>query len=265
MTARDELDRYLSQYRAEKRQALLDAFRAEVLREGAAMVEDRACDADFTEEPLYIVGLRSAADLLKAASSSGPAAGEEPFWMRTPALEGAPQCGETHRPSGAGACVLPAGHGGRVHQDRHTNQWPAAGDKQPETEVERLRAELAKYVGKEPTVVEEMAYLNRCLNAVHDVCDAAEKQATRWEQPLPVPEWVATVREAATGERTDNPNDRRRRIYIDGNGDAWLDQSVTSDGTRWIAPLAGSMPTGSEAEAAVRGRTGSLREIGRCW
>lgn len=63
-------------------------------------------------------------------------------------------------------------------------------------------AELAKYVGHEPTVAEEMAYLNRCLNAVHGVCDEAEKQATRWEHPLPVPEWVATVREAASGERT---------------------------------------------------------------
>ncbi|MFD9124911.1 hypothetical protein [Kitasatospora sp. NPDC059571] len=28
-------------------------------------------------------------------------------------------------------------------------------------------------------------------------CDAAERQSTRWENPLPVPEWVATVRTAA--------------------------------------------------------------------
>ena len=30
--------------------------------------------------------------------------------------------------------------------------------------------------------------LSRCLDAVIDVCDDAEKQATRWEHPLPVPE-----------------------------------------------------------------------------
>lgn len=65
--------------------------------------------------------------------------------------------------------------------------------------------ELAKYVGAEPTIAEEMQYLSRCLDAVRDVCDATEKQATRWEHPLPVPEWVAQVREAASGERPDNP------------------------------------------------------------
>lgn len=67
--------------------------------------------------------------------------------------------------------------------------------------VDKAEAELKKYVGVEPTVADESAYLTRCLNAVREVCDTAEKQATRWEQPLPVPEWVATVREAAHGER----------------------------------------------------------------
>jgi CO dehydrogenase/acetyl-CoA synthase alpha subunit len=33
-------------------------------------------------------------------------------------------------------------------------------------EVEHLKAELAKHVGQEPTVAEEMAYLRRCLDAV---------------------------------------------------------------------------------------------------
>jgi hypothetical protein len=33
-------------------------------------------------------------------------------------------------------------------------------------EVERLKTELAKYVGQEPTVAEEMAYLRRCIDAV---------------------------------------------------------------------------------------------------
>lgn len=65
--------------------------------------------------------------------------------------------------------------------------------------VTNLEATLERYVGRDPTVAEEMAYLNRCLNTVHDVCNAAEKQATRWEQPLPVPEWVAAVRHAASG------------------------------------------------------------------
>ncbi|MEU0990467.1 hypothetical protein [Streptomyces sp. NPDC005953] len=65
--------------------------------------------------------------------------------------------------------------------------------------VAELEADLARYVGHEPTVAEEVAYLRRCVTAVHDVCDGAEQQATRWEVPLPVPEWVETVRTAADG------------------------------------------------------------------
>ncbi|MFD9047624.1 hypothetical protein [Streptomyces zaomyceticus] len=65
--------------------------------------------------------------------------------------------------------------------------------------IAELEAERKKYVGVEPTVAEELAYVNRCLTAVYAVCDAAEKQATRWEQPLPVPEWVVLVRNAAGG------------------------------------------------------------------
>jgi len=71
--------------------------------------------------------------------------------------------------------------------------------------VAELEAELKKYVGVEPTVADELAYVNRCLNAVYAVCDAAEKQATRWENPLPVPEWVALVRNAADGVTVNAP------------------------------------------------------------
>ncbi|WP_381801007.1 hypothetical protein [Streptomyces niveus] len=66
--------------------------------------------------------------------------------------------------------------------------------------VTELETELEKYIGKEPTVADEMAYLRRCLNDVRAVCDGAEKGATRWEHPLPVPEWVAVVRKAANGK-----------------------------------------------------------------
>jgi hypothetical protein len=55
-------------------EGLLDAYRAEVLREGAALVEDRACDADFTETPHHIAGLREAVELLtrSAGEKSSP-------------------------------------------------------------------------------------------------------------------------------------------------------------------------------------------------
>ncbi|WP_405019586.1 hypothetical protein OHV05_24620 [Kitasatospora sp. NBC_00070] len=50
-------------------------------------------------------------------------------------------------------------------------------------ELDRLRAELEQ--------------ARQQLDAVLAVCDAAERQATRWEHPLPVPDWVRTVRYAA--------------------------------------------------------------------
>ncbi|MFD5508953.1 hypothetical protein ACFWIB_14420 [Streptomyces sp. NPDC127051] len=82
--------------------------------------------------------------------------------------------------------------------------------------VAELEATLERYVGREPTVAEEMAYLNRCLNAVHDLCREAEKQATRWEHPLPVPEWVSAVREAAGPEnRLEDEVAQLRKLLAD--------------------------------------------------
>ncbi|WP_030292292.1 hypothetical protein [Streptomyces katrae] len=126
--------------------------------------------------------------------------------------------------------------------------------------VAELEATLERYVGKEPTVREEMAYLNRCLNAVHDVCREAEKQATRWEQPLPVPEWVSTVRSAAAGEREDRPDDKRRRVYMDGNGMYWVD-AERSAGTQWIGPVVASGLRLLITDVHAAG--GEIHEIGR--
>jgi hypothetical protein len=43
----------------------------------------------------------------------------------------------------------------------------------------------------------EIDRLRAALKAVNTVCDAAEHQATRWENPLPVPAWVDAIRTAA--------------------------------------------------------------------
>lgn len=42
--------------------------------------------------------------------------------------------------------------------------------------VAELEAERAKYVGKEPTIAEEMAYLSRCVNAVDAFCHEMSRQ-----------------------------------------------------------------------------------------
>lgn len=128
---------------------------------------------------------------------------------------------------------------------------------------DRMRTELAKYVGAEPTIAEEMAYLSACLNAVHDLCNRAQTQAERWEQPLPVPAWVEQVRGAASGMHPNDPADNRHRIYIDGKGNGWI--SVCSDeGTEWVVPVQAAAHVEQDVRD-VADDTGFLREIGRCW
>ncbi|MEU1787042.1 hypothetical protein ABZ553_14450 [Streptomyces sparsogenes] len=133
-----------------------------------------------------------------------------------------------------------------------------------ENRVEQLTDELAKYVGKEPTIAEEMQHLNRCLNAVYDLCEQTKKGASRWENPLPVPEWVTAVEEAADGQRPDNPDDKRRRIYIDGKGRAWISVCTGEDGTEYVVEVEEAAQE-ERPVSTVREETGSLREIGRTW
>ena len=52
---------------------LLATFRAQVLTEAAALIEDAACDADFTEDPPFVSGLRAAVELLTEAATKGVA------------------------------------------------------------------------------------------------------------------------------------------------------------------------------------------------
>lgn len=129
--------------------------------------------------------------------------------------------------------------------------------------ITELETELAKYVGNEPTIADEMAYLHRCLNAVYDVCDQAERQAIRWEQPLPVPEWVATVREAADRVRVDDPDDNRRRLYVDGKGNGWISTCV-EDGVEHVVPVQPAAMVDESIEE-IAAENGGLHEIGRCW
>ncbi|WP_129293169.1 hypothetical protein [Streptomyces lydicus] len=105
-------------------------------------------------------------------------------------------------------CATALEHGTQVFSPEHDAEQH---QKQQAAELARLRAELERYVGAEPTVAEEMQYLNRCLDAVHDVLDEARRGAERWETPLPVPEWVTVVARAANGGR---PTRRPSRVEV---------------------------------------------------
>lgn len=62
----------------------------------------------------------------------------------------------------------------------------------------------------------------------------------------------------------EDPNDRRRRIYIDGKGDGWIDSGIdTETGERDVAGITNPWKVASVDD--VCSDTGSLREIGRCW
>lgn len=107
---------------------------------------------------------------------------------------------------------------------------------QARARITELEAERKRYVGVEPTIAEEMAYLGRCLDAVHQVCDDTVRQATRWENPLPVPEWVEQVRTAADGEWTaDIPRPALPWAHTMDDGDLhlFLDDLVSAAMGRW--------------------------------
>lgn len=46
----------------------------------------------------------------------------------------------------------------------------------------------------------ERGALKQRLDAVLDLCDREQRNAIRWENPIPVPEWVATVQGLALGD-----------------------------------------------------------------
>ena len=93
--------------------------------------------------------------------------------------------------------------------------------------------------------------------------DTAEEAAVRRSVNDQFPKVAAFLAEENTAGGEGAEPDRRRRLYVDGRGRAWIDQSLTDDGTQWIACVVAS---GGEFTAPqVIAETGSLREIGRCW
>lgn len=95
--------------------------------------------------------------------------------------------------------------------------------------IAELETDLTRYVGHEPTIADEMAYLGRCLDAVHDLCDRAKKRSHE----------VVTVGEAeqaADGEWT-SPTPRPALPWAhamdDGDLGGFLDDMVSAAMGRW--------------------------------
>jgi hypothetical protein len=103
-------------------------------------------------------------------------------------------------------------------------------------------------------------------------CDHIARQGLRWKAEAEGRKEYGEKLRARVAEleaaqvpaaEVDDPDDNRRRLYVDGKGNGWI--SVCADeGTEWVVPV--------QPEAAVEqdvrdiaDETGSLREIGRCW
>jgi hypothetical protein len=60
--------------------------------------------------------------------------------------------------------------------------------------LNRFRAEVRAEAAAERDALQAR------LNAVLDICDREQRNAIRWENPIPAPEWVAPVQRAALGD-----------------------------------------------------------------
>jgi hypothetical protein len=77
---------------------------------------------------------------------------------------------------------------------RDTPTWRQRAET-AEARVAELETERKRYVGAEPTIAEEMAHLNRCIDAVLDLCDIATRAGITSGGPFT----VDSVRNAAEG------------------------------------------------------------------
>lgn len=97
------------------------------------------------------------------------------FCTEDDARQGSIECWEEDEPAcpdyswrkdGPRLELLVGGEAGEIYISRDDVFGTLA---EPEKELAETRAELAKYVGAEPTIAEEMAYLSHCLHAVAEL------------------------------------------------------------------------------------------------
>lgn len=106
--------------------------------------------------------------------------------------------------------------------------------------VAELEAERSRYVGREPTTAEEMAHLSRCLDAVYDLCDDAERKGIVSGGPFT----VEAVRQAADGDRpaADRPALPWAHVMPDGDLSDFLDDLLSAAMNRWRTDANGPVP-----------------------
>jgi hypothetical protein len=104
--------------------------------------------------------------------------------------------------------------------------------------VTELEAELAKYVGHEPTIAEEMAYLSNSLDAVLSLCHETRRTGSLGVTP-------EAVEQAAAGEwtaATPRPALPWAHVMDDGDLSMFLDDLISAALGRWQTDAEGPIP-----------------------
>lgn len=92
--------------------------------------------------------------------------------------------------------------------DHDPNFYGYAGSGKPFDEIPELVGQLPAVQAENARLVRTLRYVQghrdlllARIDAALAVCDAGKHQATRWEQPFPVPAWVSDVRAALQGDQ----------------------------------------------------------------
>ncbi|MEU0515609.1 hypothetical protein [Amycolatopsis sp. NPDC006125] len=99
-------------------------------------------------------------------------------------------------------------------QVRRDIVWRAQGQ---DDDTTRLREHIERLEAVRDELAVQRDERQARIDAVLEVCRQGEWQATRWEQPFPVPAWVTDVRAAATQVSQPQPTEDTCRAYeVDG-------------------------------------------------
>lgn len=136
-------------------------------------------------------------------------------------------------------------------------RWLAAHDAELERQIQGWITSATEAMDKLRESEARRVELEAVIQAVRDLADKAEHGATRWADPLPVPEWVDRVRAVLTSPSTvleehDQEvaaRERRRTAEL-------IEQGGTRPGDQY-----GSLNEGSRSQWFSRGLAEAVRRI----
>ncbi|MFE2712282.1 hypothetical protein ACFXKI_09895 [Streptomyces mirabilis] len=114
-------------------------------------------------------------------------------------------------------------------EQKQATEYFDSQSKRRKTQRDEARTELAKYVGHEPTIAEEMAYVSNCLDAVYALCHETKTSGALGVTP-------EAVEQAASGEwtaATPRPALPWAHVMDDSELGLFLDDLVSAAMGRW--------------------------------